>query len=93
MIVTTCKHVRLLSSELWLVNATKVYPGVGADVVMESLPMKDRVDLRSKESKDKISLSSPVPRVGYRIRGRSIRSTSDLFSGSDTGVWRLDLGV
>src|SRR5438309_2957235 len=29
-------HVRLLSPEPWLVSATKVYSGVGADIVMES---------------------------------------------------------
>ena len=37
MIVTTYNdHVRLLSPEPWLVSATKVYSGVGADIVMES---------------------------------------------------------
>src|SRR5438876_10302726 len=37
-IVTTYNdHVRLLSPEPWLVSATKVYSGVGADNVMESL--------------------------------------------------------
>jgi hypothetical protein len=39
VIVTTYNdHVRLLSPEpFWLVGATKVYSGVGADIVMESL--------------------------------------------------------
>src|SRR5438128_4161211 len=38
VIVTTYNdHVRLLSPEPWLVSATKVYSGVGADIVMESL--------------------------------------------------------
>jgi hypothetical protein len=39
MIITTYnQHVRLLSSEpLWLVCASKVYSGLGADIVMESL--------------------------------------------------------
>src|SRR5256885_4178907 len=38
LIVTTYNdHVRLLSPEPWLVSATKVYSGVGADIVMESL--------------------------------------------------------
>src|SRR2546422_3654256 len=37
VIVTTYNdHVRLLSPEPWLVSATKVYSGVGADIVMES---------------------------------------------------------
>jgi hypothetical protein len=29
--------VRLLSPGPWLVGTTKVYPGVGADIVMESI--------------------------------------------------------
>src|SRR5438128_12533720 len=38
VIVTTYNdHVRFLSPEPWLVSATKVYSGVGADIVMESL--------------------------------------------------------
>src|SRR2546425_12253182 len=38
VIVTTYNdHVRLLSPEPWLASATKVYSGVGADIVMESL--------------------------------------------------------
>src|SRR5207245_8668233 len=38
VIVTTYNdHVRLLSPEPWLVSATKVYSGMGADIVMESL--------------------------------------------------------
>src|SRR5438309_2320089 len=37
VIVTTYNdHVRLLSPEPWLVSATKVYSGMGADIVMES---------------------------------------------------------
>src|SRR5204862_6190841 len=37
VIVTTYNdHVRLLSPEAWLVSATKVYSGMGADIVMES---------------------------------------------------------
>src|SRR5207244_10230310 len=44
VIVTTYNdHVRLLSPEPWLVSATKVYSGVGADIVMESLHSFDRV--------------------------------------------------
>jgi hypothetical protein len=35
MVVTTYNpHVRLLSPGPWLVGTTKVYPGVGADIVM-----------------------------------------------------------
>src|ERR1700722_619124 len=33
-------HVRLLSPGPWLVGTTKVYPGVGADIVMESITLK-----------------------------------------------------
>jgi len=32
--------VRLLSPGPWLVGTTKVYPGVGADIVMESISLK-----------------------------------------------------
>src|SRR5438094_8410013 len=39
VIVTTYNdHVRLLSPEPWLVSATKVYSGVGPDIVLESFP-------------------------------------------------------
>jgi len=38
MVVTTYnRRVRLLSPGPWLVGTTKVYPGVGADIVMESI--------------------------------------------------------
>jgi hypothetical protein len=41
MVVTTYNpHVRLLSPGPWLVGTTKVYPGVGADIVMESIKVK-----------------------------------------------------
>ncbi len=33
--------VRLLSPGPWLVGTTKVYPGVGADIVMESISLAD----------------------------------------------------
>jgi len=33
--------VRLLSPGPWLVRSTKVYPGVGADIVMESITLID----------------------------------------------------
>ena len=40
MVVTTYNpHVRLLSPGPWLVGTTKVYPGVGADIVMESISL------------------------------------------------------
>jgi hypothetical protein len=35
--------VRLLSPGPWLVGATKVYSGVGADIVMESITLIDQV--------------------------------------------------
>jgi hypothetical protein len=35
--------VRLLSPEPWLVGTTKVYSGVGADIVMESITLSDPV--------------------------------------------------
>ena len=35
--------VRLLSPGPWLVATTKVYSGVGADIVMESITLTDRV--------------------------------------------------
>jgi hypothetical protein len=41
MVVTPYNpHVRLLSPGPWLVGTTKVYPGVGADIVMESITLK-----------------------------------------------------
>src|SRR5882762_10889232 len=43
MVVTTYNpHVRLLSPGPWLVGTTKVYPGVGADIVMESISLIER---------------------------------------------------
>jgi hypothetical protein len=35
--------VRLLSPGPWLVGITKVYAGVGADIVMESITLKTQV--------------------------------------------------
>ncbi len=35
--------VRLLSPRPWLVGTTKVYAGVGADIVMESITLVDRI--------------------------------------------------
>jgi len=34
--------VRLFLPGLWLVGTTKVYPGVGADIVMESITLITR---------------------------------------------------
>jgi hypothetical protein len=34
-------HVRLLSPGPWLVGTSKVYPGAGADIVMESITLID----------------------------------------------------
>src|SRR5437899_12733446 len=43
VIVTTYNdHVRLLSPEPWLASATKVYSGMGADIVMESFTIAYR---------------------------------------------------
>src|SRR5947199_7074943 len=54
VIVTTYNdHVRLLSPEPWLVSATKVYSGMGADIVMESLhsePGEHKCLVRSSRS-------------------------------------------
>ena len=36
IITTYNQYVRLLSPEPWLVRTTKVYSGLGADIVMES---------------------------------------------------------
>src|SRR6202165_6285942 len=47
-------HVRLLSPGPWLVGTTKVYPGVGADIVMESIALTDH------QSKRAIGLFSTV---------------------------------
>jgi hypothetical protein len=48
MVVTTYNpHVRLLSPGPWLVGTTKVYPGVGADIVMESISLIDRIKMRN----------------------------------------------
>jgi hypothetical protein len=40
MVVTTyIPHDRLLSPGPWLLGTTKVYPGTGADIVMESISL------------------------------------------------------
>src|SRR5258707_15315118 len=49
VIVTTYnQHVRLLSPEPWLVGTTKVYSGLGADIVMESLHSSSRKKAKEK---------------------------------------------
>jgi hypothetical protein len=40
--------VRLLSPGPWLVGTTKVYPGVGADIVMESITLIIPVNERNR---------------------------------------------
>src|SRR5580765_2648508 len=44
IITTYNQHVRLLSPEPWLVGTTKVYSGLGADIVMESLHSSSKTD-------------------------------------------------
>src|SRR6266567_651238 len=62
VIVTTYNdHVRLLSPEPWLVSATKVYSGVGADIVMESLHSSTGGSERNR-------LLTPNIRVGDKDR-------------------------
>jgi hypothetical protein len=41
--------VRLLSPGPWLVGTTKVYPGVGADIVMESITLIENWMQRNPE--------------------------------------------
>ena len=41
LVPTYNQHIRLLSPEPWLVGTTKVYSGVGAGVVMESITLID----------------------------------------------------
>jgi hypothetical protein len=48
VIVTTYnQHVRLLSPKPWLVGTTKVYSGLGADIVMESFHSKSHFAAQS----------------------------------------------
>jgi hypothetical protein len=42
------QYVRLLSPELWLVGTTKVYSGLGADIVMESLHSKPPMNISTE---------------------------------------------
>ena len=54
MIVTTYNdHVRLLSPEPWLVSATKVYSGVGADIVITHGRVLSEID--------SMTMSAPTP--------------------------------
>jgi hypothetical protein len=57
-------HVRLLSPEPWLVGTTKVYPGVGADIVMESITFI----IRSMSAIATIGGNSRPPEQVARIR-------------------------
>src|SRR6266704_6187470 len=62
VIVTTYNdHVRLLSPEPWLVSATKVYSGMGADIVMES-------SHSSTGGSERNRLLTPTIRVGDKDR-------------------------
>jgi hypothetical protein len=45
--------VRLLSPGPWLVGTTKVYPGVGADIVMESISLIEALTLTLHVQKQK----------------------------------------
>ena len=62
VIVTTYnQHVRLLSPEPWLVGTTKVYSGLGADIVMESLhSLTGLLDSAFREGSDAGPLGSLV---------------------------------
>ncbi len=57
--------VRLLSPGPWLVGTTKVYSGVGADIVMESITLKFRFGYRSVS--DTWSLANPVRKVEFEL--------------------------
>jgi hypothetical protein len=50
------QHVRLLSLGPWLVSTTKVYSGVGADIVMESFQSKSPRSLRKGECREQAFL-------------------------------------
>jgi hypothetical protein len=72
-------HVRLLSPGPWLVGTTKVYPGVGADIVMESITLIDpAVGVLSAKSR----------RVIGRVRRRALLITFDspLWCGLRSGL-------
>src|SRR2546430_17145780 len=79
VIVTTYNdHVRLLSPEPWLVSATKVYSGVGADIVMESLHSRPGSErnrlLTTVDVRFTLAVQRPVRseerRVGKECRSR-----------------------
>src|SRR5436309_15797646 len=58
VIVTTYNdHVRLRSPEPWLASATKVYSGVGADIVMESLHSQPGSECNGLPSEGRSELS------------------------------------
>src|ERR1035441_1817153 len=69
--------VRLLSPGPWLVGTTKVYPGVGADIVMESITLIDQVN----EGLDYCLLKTPRPMTNAERNRLSavIRATEYLF--------------
>ena len=62
--------VRLLSPGPWLVGTTKVYSGVGADIVMESLTLKiPQFGYRSVFGT--WSLANPVRKVEFELGCRN----------------------
>jgi hypothetical protein len=52
IIATYNDHVRLLSPGPWLVCTTKAYSGVGADIVMESISLIERVEPSARFTAD-----------------------------------------
>src|SRR5947209_11922081 len=80
IVTTTNDHVRLLSPEPWLVSATKVYSGVGADIVMESshslTPFPDPRPATSQLHRDLYPAhprsAAPAP-VGRSLRRSQVR--------------------
>ena len=53
--------VRLLSPEPWLVSTTEAYSGVGADIVMESISLKNAL------RRDVNSASQPAEQYTARL--------------------------
>jgi hypothetical protein len=71
------QHVRLLSPEPWLVGTTKVYSGLGADIVMESLRSKSRaLRLRQPFIPSLREMSRPLL-LNFFISPRNINFVAD----------------
>src|SRR5437879_12480223 len=64
-VTTYNDHVRLLSPEPWLASATKVYSGMGADIVMESLQCAgiNRLEVEDERALRERSSDPSRPRV------------------------------